>query len=203
MSKHHSEDYKITAVKYYLEHKTDMRSTCQIFKCNYVSLARWIKKYKLNGNLKRKKTIKKPYKVTIEKFILKLVKKNVNITLWELSNLIKENFKISLTDHTIFRILKKHKITRKRLRNKYYPEKKLGQEKEDINDFYKKLSKFNYKKTISIDETSIYLNMTLTYGRSKSGTRVIKKQLNIHLKNIIYYLQFLIIKLLVGFYMKT
>jgi len=177
MSKHHSEDYKITAVKYYLEHKTDMRSTCQIFKCNYVSLARWIKKYKLNGNLKRKKTIKKPYKVTIEieKFILKLVKKNVNITLWELSNLIKENFKISLTDHTIFRILKKHKITRKRLRNKYYPEKKLGQEKEDINDFYKKLSKFNYKKTISIDETSIYLNMTLTYGRSKSGTRVIKK----------------------------
>ena len=30
-------------------------------------------------------------------------------------------------------------------------------------------------KTISIDETSIYLNMTLTYGRSKSGTRVIKK----------------------------
>ena len=150
MSKHHSEDYKITAVKYYLEHKTDMRTTCQIFKCNYVSLARWIKKYKLNGNLKRKKTIKKPYKVTIEieKFILKLVKKNVNITLWELSNLIKENFKISLTDHTIFRILKKHKITRKRLRNKYYPEKKLGQEKEDINDFYKKLSKFNYKKTI-------------------------------------------------------
>ena len=26
-----------------------------------------------------------------------------------------------------------------------------------------------------MDETSIYLNMTLTYGRSKSGTRVIKK----------------------------
>jgi hypothetical protein len=28
---------------------------------------------------------------------------------------------------------------------------------------------------ICLDETSIYLNMTLTYGRSKSGTRVIKK----------------------------
>ena len=26
-----------------------------------------------------------------------------------------------------------------------------------------------------MDETSIYLNMTLTYGRSKSGTRVLKK----------------------------
>ena len=31
------------------------------------------------------------------------------------------------------------------------------------------------KKTICLDETSIYLNMTLSYGRSKSGTRVIKK----------------------------
>lgn len=41
--------------------------------------------------------------------------------------------------------------------------------------FYKNLKKYNYKKTISLDETSIYLNMTLTYGRSKSGTRVIKK----------------------------
>ena len=26
-----------------------------------------------------------------------------------------------------------------------------------------------------MDETSIYLNMTLSYGRSRSGTRVIKK----------------------------
>jgi hypothetical protein len=35
--------------------------------------------------------------------------------------------------------------------------------------------KYNYKKTICLDETSIYLNITLSYGRSKSETRVIKK----------------------------
>ena len=29
----------------------------------------------------------------------------------------------------------------------------------------------NYKKTICLDETSIYLNMTLSYGRSKSDTK--------------------------------
>jgi len=44
-----------------------------------------------------------------------------------------------------------------------------------LEDFYKKLNEFDYRKTICLDETSIYLNMTLTYGRSKSGTRVIKK----------------------------
>ena len=61
------------------------------------------------------------------------------------------------------------------MRSKYYPEKREGQEKQDLDNFYKNLEKYNYKKTICLDETSIYLNMTLSYGRSKSGTRVIKK----------------------------
>jgi transposase-like protein len=44
--KHHSGDYKLTAVKYYLEHNEDMRDTCHIFKCKYQSLSRWVKIYK-------------------------------------------------------------------------------------------------------------------------------------------------------------
>ena len=77
---------------------------------------------------------------------------------------------------SIHNILTNNKITRKRLRNKYYPEKRVGQEKEDLQTFYNILqTKYDYTKTICLDETSIYLNMTLTYGRSRSGTRVIKK----------------------------
>ena len=30
----HTEDYKLTAVKYYLDHNEDMRDTCNIFNCN-------------------------------------------------------------------------------------------------------------------------------------------------------------------------
>lgn len=136
-----------------------------------------LKRYNTNSSIKRRKTVKTPYKLTkdIEKYVLSLVKANVNITLWEISKLAEEKYKEHLNDKTIFNILKKNKITRKRLRDKYYPEKKIGQEKQDLVKFYKELSKYNYKKTISIDETSIYLNMTLSYGRSKSGTRVIKK----------------------------
>ena len=77
-----------------------------------------------------------------------------------------------MNDKSIYNILYKYKLTRKRLRSKYYPEKKEGQEKEDFEEFYKKLKDFDYKRTICLDETSIYLNMTLTYGRSKSWTRV-------------------------------
>jgi len=182
--KHHTEDYKETAVKYYLENKEDMRNTCKIFKCKFQSLARWVKTYKNKGNINRKTRKNHNLKITpeIEKFVKEYIRKYNTTTLWELSKLVNEKFKVHLTDMSIYNILHKHKLTRKRLRSKYYPEKKEGQangslrqEKEDLENFYKKLNDFDYKRTICLDETSIYLNMTLTYGRSRSGTRVIKK----------------------------
>ena len=44
--KQHTEDYKLSAVQYYLKHNNDMRDTCKIFDCKYQSLARWVKTYK-------------------------------------------------------------------------------------------------------------------------------------------------------------
>ena len=61
--KQHTEDYKLTAVKYYLHHNEDMRDTCDIFKCNFQSLARWVKKYKQTEKL---------VKIIISKLHLKL-----------------------------------------------------------------------------------------------------------------------------------
>ncbi len=52
--KQHTEDYKQSAVKYYLEHNEDMRDTCEIFKCKFQSLSRWIERYKQQGNINRK-----------------------------------------------------------------------------------------------------------------------------------------------------
>ena len=43
---HKSEDYKISAVKYYLENKDNIRKTCKIFDCKKSTLQRWIKRYK-------------------------------------------------------------------------------------------------------------------------------------------------------------
>jgi transposase-like protein len=52
--KQHTEDYKLSAVQYYLKHNNDMRDTCKIFDCKYQSLARWVKTYKKNKTLQRK-----------------------------------------------------------------------------------------------------------------------------------------------------
>ena len=154
-----------------------MRNTCKIFDCKYQSLARWVKTYKKQGNVKRKTRKNKDIKVTpkIVKFIKEYVKKYPTTTLWEFSKIVNKEFKIRLTDKTIYNILHRNKITRKRLRSRYYPENREGQEKMDLETFYNRLKKYDYKKTICLDETSIYLNMSHSYGRSKSGTRVIKR----------------------------
>jgi transposase len=154
-----------------------MRNTCEIFNCKFQSLSRWINQYKKQGNVNRKTRKNHNLKITpeIEKFVKENVKKQSTTTLWELSKLVNEKFGVHLTDRSIYNILNKNKITRKRLRSKYYPEKREGQEKQDLEEFYKKLKNYDYNKTICLDETSIYLNMTLSYGRSRSGTRVIKK----------------------------
>lgn len=64
MSKHKSEDYKIIAVKYYLENDTNYTKTCEIFKCSERSL----KNIKvLYDKLKHKKTSKAlKFKQTID-----------------------------------------------------------------------------------------------------------------------------------------
>ena len=40
MTKHKSEDYKLSAVKYFLENKDTQENTCKIFKCSVRSLLR-------------------------------------------------------------------------------------------------------------------------------------------------------------------
>ena len=41
---HKSEDYKISAVKYYLNNKdNNIRKTCKIFDCKKSTLQRWVK----------------------------------------------------------------------------------------------------------------------------------------------------------------
>ena len=45
---HKSIDYKMSAVKYYLNNNDDIRKTCKIFDCKKSSLHRWVKRYNEN-----------------------------------------------------------------------------------------------------------------------------------------------------------
>jgi transposase-like protein len=64
MSTHKSEDYKISAVQYYLENNTTYAETCEIFKCSECSLKRWIELYEKNKEIKRDNRHSVSYKIT-------------------------------------------------------------------------------------------------------------------------------------------
>ena len=115
--KQHSDDYKLSAVMYYINHNEDLRDTCDIFKCKYQSLHRWIKRYKLQGDIRRKTRKNHNLKITpeIEKFVKDYVRKYNTTTLWELSKLVKDEFKVHLSDTSIYNILHKYKIIKKKI----------------------------------------------------------------------------------------
>ena len=123
MGKHHSDDYKETAIKYYMNTNDSLRNTCVIFGCCHTSLTRWINQYEEKGNVKRKQRNNKSIKVLpqIKLFILEIVKENPFLTLLKITHLVSVNFDIVLSQMTIHNILKKNKITWKRRKLRYFP----------------------------------------------------------------------------------
>ena len=92
MSKHKSEDYKITADKYYLENDTNYTKTCEIFKCSERSLKRWIERYNKYDGIKRQSRKPISYKITKEqvKYTILKLKENEQITMEELHKIVKK-----------------------------------------------------------------------------------------------------------------
>ena len=62
-SKHKSEDFKLSAVEYYLVGDKSQLEVCKIFKCSPRSLMRWVEKYEKEGEIKRKNRKLVAYKV--------------------------------------------------------------------------------------------------------------------------------------------
>jgi transposase-like protein len=83
--KHKTEDYKLSAVKYYLKHKTSMKKTCDIFECSKKSLSRWYRRYKQDKSIKRYNRKPISYKITKKqvKYALEMLNSNEQITMLE------------------------------------------------------------------------------------------------------------------------
>ena len=62
MPPHKSQDYKLSAVKYYLKSK-NASETCRIFECSTRSLMRWVKKYQTSQSVDRKSRVNVAYKI--------------------------------------------------------------------------------------------------------------------------------------------
>ena len=181
MSKHKSEDYKITAVKYYLENYINYTKTCNIFKCSERSLKRWIERYKEYDEIKRHDRKPISYKITKEqvKYAIQKLKENKQITMEELHKIIKKKYKdFDITSQHLGQIIRDNNITRKRTRHEHYPKERYGKPTDinkELKDFYKEVSKYSLNKIISLDETSISPSLIMEYSKCFLGKRCVVK----------------------------
>ena len=145
MTKHHSEDYKISAVKHYLTKSNNLTKTCNEFDCSRISLKRWVDRYLKNGNIKRNNRKPISYKITKlqVKYALKLLKQNEQITMFELAKLIKKKYKnFNITPRQLGNVIRDNNRTRKRTRHEHFPTTKYNKpvnKKNELAKFYKEL----------------------------------------------------------------
>ena len=159
-SKHKSDDYKLSAVEYYLVGDKSQIEVCEIFKCSPRSLMRWVEIYEKECEIKRENRKPVAYKVHKEhvKFLLDEIKKNKTITMTELKHKLKDKFKIELSRFHINRIVNDNNITLKITRIRHEPEKRFGKEiniNQKLKEFYDEIKKHKLEDIICIDETSI------------------------------------------------
>ncbi len=107
--KHKTEDYKLSAVKYYLKHKISMKNTCDIFECSKKSFSRWYRRYKKDKSIKRYERKPISYKITKKqvKYALELLNSNEQITMKELRKLIIKKYQYSVNNINLKNIYKK------------------------------------------------------------------------------------------------
>jgi transposase len=94
MPNHKSNDYKDTAVQYYLVEDKSQEEVCHIFHCSPRSLMRWVKRYQQNGNTNNE--YRKPIAYKIKKEHIKLIvnelKHNKTITIEDLLFILKNKY---------------------------------------------------------------------------------------------------------------
>jgi transposase len=179
-SKHKGEDYKKSAVEYYLVGDKSQTEVCEIFKCSARSLMRWVDKYEKEGEIKRQNRKPVAYKVRKEhvKLLLDEITKNKTITMSELMLKLKEKFNVSLSRFHINRIINDNNITLKITRIRHEPVKRFGKDidiNKKLDEFYEEIKQYKLEDIICIDETSIGSLQKRKHCYNKLGKRCIIK----------------------------
>ena len=186
MTKHKTDDYKNSAVKYYLNNENcdGYNKTCKIFGCKKSTLRDWIKTYKTTKNLTRKNREPVSYKITKQqvKTALELLKQNEQLTMNELVIDMKNKYSdFDITPQHLGQIVRDNNKTRKRTRHEHFPKeryKKPIEKQSEMNNFYSKVKQYPLDKIICLDETSVGSALKPTYSRCNLGRRCIIKTSN-------------------------
>jgi len=184
VERHKSNDYKISAVKYYNSNNKSMDEVCEIFDCKKSSLKRWIDRYNSEDNVDRQNRTPISYKVKKEHvdYSLNILKQNEQITMNNLNKVVKEKYNdFDISSQHLGQVILDNNRTRKRTRHEHFPSLRYNQpvdKQSELAKFYREVRKYPLDKIICLDETSISAALKPTYSRCYLGKRCIIKTNN-------------------------
>jgi transposase len=174
----YSNDYKKNAIRLYNNRQTHnfiIDKILTIVNISRSTLYTWVSNQnEIFTNPKNKIKKRKKYsQITDEcsQYIINYVDEYKQFKIKKLIKKINKQFNISISKHTIYNVLKKNKITNKKIKENHCPynDTLLKEKKHILN---KQLNEIEYNP-ISIDESGFYLYTNNNYGWSKIGTKCI------------------------------
>ena len=176
----YSKDFIEIVIKSYNKRdhlKMTVNQLSDFYNISKQSIYNWLnRKYKVSNNkriyVKNKITCKYDNKYIL--YLLDYVAKNPQFNIKHLIQQLNILFDIKISKQTIYMILKKNNITRKRIQINKYPHSNERYNSELIK--LRKIIKCRKNRIISIDETSIQLNDIGNYGWSDKNIRCIVKK---------------------------
>ena len=178
--KHKSEDYKIAAVRPYLNQSQNRDDTARTFSCPKRSLTRWRARFRDTQSIRRHNRIPVAYKVTQEQaaWAVNHVRSHQTISSPELQTAAQNRFPgIDISTRRLFRVVRQNNLTRKRTRHGHFPRERYRQpvdRSEQLRAFYRITDAHPIDRIISIDETSLTPFMYRAYSRCDLGDRCIQ-----------------------------
>lgn len=173
MPKLYPYELKISVVKFYKSELWSIQYALEIFNVSKSSIYNYINLEKDNS-LTESSNVRDNYerKISdeIEIYIVKYVTKKINFVCKNLKRCIKNIFNIKLSRSSIYRILKKHNITNKKIYNKYVPPKRNI--KKEVKKLLKDVKEVGINNIVSIDESSFDTHIRPNNGWSKKGSAI-------------------------------
>ena len=156
------------AAIHYLHFKRSLRKVAKIYGCGYTTLGGWVRQQAGSSTHRSRRARRSPISDAISDTVARCIEENPFTTL---SDIVK---RISVNDRkasvsTVRRVLRKQKVSRKRVRVRYSPKEPTKQQAQQF------LDDIQSQEIISIDETSVVLESVPIYGYSLKGTRVVKR----------------------------
>ena len=108
-------------------------------------------------------------------FIKNLIKDKPDIFLWQILEQLNEKHKIKISKSHLINIIKYLNLTYKKFYENHNPITRFGKEinyKEAFKEFFDKIKKYKIEDLICLDETSIQVGASFSFGRILMGKRL-------------------------------